>query len=361
MLRRILAELLPPSQNGGKCIIGRHVLSMIITFKGSISMPRSQFPIACAIFAVTIVSLCQAQQPALDPKNADSDFAIQGEYAGSIQSDNGMMGIGVQVVALGGGKFHAVGHHGGLPGAGWDGKEKHEADGEAKDGAVVFKSGEISAEVRDGVITIRDNSGNSLGECKKVLRKSPTLGEKPPAGAVVLFDGSSAEHLAGGKLDGNLLVQGTSSKQKFQDFTLHLEFLLSYMPKARGQGRANSGCYAQGRYEVQILDSFGLSGEHNECGGIYTVKKPDVNMCFPPLSWQTYDIDFTAAKYDASGKKTADARMTVRHNGVLIHDNVDVPKATTAAPVAEGAAAGPLYLQDHGNPIRFRNIWVVEK
>ncbi|MEI8019113.1 MAG: DUF1080 domain-containing protein, partial [Schlesneria sp.] len=165
----------------------------------------------------------------------------------------------------------------------------------------------------------------------------------------------------GGKLDGDMLVQGVTSKQKFQSYSMHLEFMLSYMPNERGQGRANSGCYAQGRYEVQILDSFGLTGENNECGGIYSIKKPDVNMCFPPLTWQTYDIDFTAAKYDASRKKTADARITVKHNGVVIHDNVALPKATTAAPVAEGPEPGPIYLQDHGNPIRFRNIWVEEK
>ena len=133
------------------------------------------------------------------------------------------------------------------------------------------------------------------------------------------------------------------------------------MPNERGQGRANSGFYSQGRYEVQILDSFGLTGENNECGGIYSIKKPDVNMCFPPLTWQTYDVDFTAAKYDASGKKTADARITVKQNGVVIHDNVALPKATPAAPVAEGPEPGPIYLQDHGNPIRFRNIWVEEK
>jgi hypothetical protein len=133
------------------------------------------------------------------------------------------------------------------------------------------------------------------------------------------------------------------------------------MPYARGQGRANSGCYLQGRYEVQILDSFGLEGKNNECGGIYTIKDPDVNMCFPPLAWQTYDIDYTAAKYDESGKKTAHARMTVKHNGVLIHENVELTKATTAAPVKEGPEPGPIYIQDHGNPIRFRNIWVAEK
>ena len=323
-------------------------------------MPCRSLLGACLLALTAMASLASAQQPALDPKQADADFAIQGEYVGTIQADESKK-LGIQVIALGGGKFHAVGHHGGLPGDGWDGKEKHEADGELKDGAVIFKAGEASAELREGTITIRDGSGNTLGECKKTLRQSPTIGLKAPADAVVLFNGSSADNFHGGKLDGNLLVQGVTSKQKFQNYSMHLEFLLSYMPAARGQGRGNSGCYAQGRYEVQILDSFGLSGEHNECGGIYTVKKPDINMCFPPLSWQTYDIDFTAATYDAAGKKLTDARMTVKHNGVLIHNDVAVPKATTAAPVAEGPEPGPLYLQDHGNPIRFKNIWIVEK
>ncbi|HLQ45872.1 MAG TPA: DUF1080 domain-containing protein, partial [Planctomycetaceae bacterium] len=158
-----------------------------------------------------------------------------------------------------------------------------------------------------------------------------------------------------------LMSQGITSKQKFQDFSLHLEFLLSYMPAERGQRRANSGCYMQGRYEVQILDSFGLSGEHNECGGIYTINKPDTNMCFPPLSWQTYDVDYTAAKYDSAGKKTQNAKMSVLHNGVPIHKDVELPKATTAAVLGEGPEPGPIYIQDHGNPIRFRNIWLVEK
>ena len=84
-------------------------------------------------------------------------------------------------------------------------------------------------------------------------------------------------------------------------------------------------------------------------------------MCYPPLSWQTYDIDFTAARYDASGKKTQNARATVRHNGVLIHDNVEIPHATRANPIAEGSEPGPVYLQNHGNPVRYRNIWLVDK
>jgi hypothetical protein len=314
------------------------------------------------LLLATLVSSSSAQQPALDPKQADADFPFQGEFAGAITVDGDEIQLGVQVIALGGGKFHAVGYMGGLPGEGWDGSDRREVDGELSGGAALFKvAGEAGAEVRDGVMTIRDVSGNSIGELKKSTRKSPTEGDKPPAGAVILFDGTSPDKFEGGKLDGNLLVQGATSKQKFQSYKLHLEFMLSYMPAARGQGRGNSGCYAQGRYEVQILDSFGLAGENNECGGIYTVKKPDVNMCFPPLSWQTYDIDFTAAKFDDSGKKTADAKMSVKHNGVVIHEDVAVPKSTTAAPLGEGKEPGPLYLQDHGNPVRFRNIWVVEK
>jgi hypothetical protein len=141
---------------------------------------------------------------------------------------------------------------------------------------------------------------------------------------------------------------------------LHIEFMLPFMPKAQGQARGNSGVYLQGRYEVQVLDSFGLEGKDNECGGIYEVKAPDANMCYPPLVWQTYDIKFTAARFDAAGKKTANARMTVFHNGTKIHDNVEVPKATRAAPNAEGPEPGFLHLQDHGCPVRYRNIWILD-
>ena len=175
----------------------------------------------------------------------------------------------------------------------------------------------------------------------------------------MLFDGSTAEHFDGGKMsDDKLLMQGVTSKEKFPSCELHVEFMLSFMPNARGQGRSNSGCYLQGRYEVQMLDSFGLAGENNECGGIYSIKKPSVNMCYPPLSWQTYDIEYHAAKFDSAGKKTDDAWMTVKHNGVTIHDKVKLPHGTTAAPVAEGPEPGPLHLQDHGNPVRYRNIWI---
>lgn len=296
-----------------------------------------------------------------DPAKAGTDFGLQGEYAGEIGDGTDKHKAGVQIIALGDGKFRAVGYPGGLPGDGGKKDKKFSAEGSLKDGAVEFSSDMGQGTLKDGVLVVR-HEGKEVGTLKKVERKSPTLGAKPPRGAVVLFDGSSADAFAGGKVtEDKLLQQGVTSKQKFQDCTLHLEFQLSYMPFARGQGRANSGCYLQGRYEVQILDSFGLEGKNNECGGIYSIKDPDLNMCFPPLSWQTYDIDYTAAKYDESGKKTKNARMTVKHNGVVIHDDVELPKSTTAAPVQEGKDPGPVYLQDHGNPIRFRNIWVVEK
>jgi hypothetical protein len=129
------------------------------------------------------------------------------------------------------------------------------------------------------------------------------------------------------------------------------------MPHARGQGRGNSGVYIQQRYEVQILDSFGLDGANNECGGLYKQQAPALNMCFPPLSWQTYDITFIAARFDAAGKKLSDARITVLHNGEPIHWQYALKDKTGGGKV-EGPEALPILFQDHGNPVSFRNIWI---
>ena len=152
------------------------------------------------------------------------------------------------------------------------------------------------------------------------------------------------------------------TKRKFNNYTLHLELLLPYRPDARGQGRGNSGVYQVDHYELQVLDSFGLDGKNNECGGFYTKAEPKVNMCLPPLVWQTYDIDFTNAVQE-NGKKVKNAHATVKHNGVVIHNNIELPgeRNTTAAPVKAGPEPGPVYLQNHGNPVRYRNIWVETK
>src|SRR5204863_657852 len=160
--------------------------------------------------------------------------------------------------------------------------------------------------------------GREVAVLDKLERQSPTMGAKAPSGAIVLFDGSSADAWVRGKIVmDKLLAADCETKQKFGDHTLHVEFRTPFKPYAREQARGNSGVYIQGRYELQVLDSFGLEGENNECGGIYTVAKPIVNMCFPPLSWQTYDIEFKAAKYNDKGEKTENARTTIKHNGVV--------------------------------------------
>jgi len=195
---------------------------------------------------------------------------------------------------------------------------------------------------------------------QKVVRDNPAVGAEPPEGAIVLFDGTSADGFDRGSItQENLLAVGCFSKQLLGDHQLHIEFRTPFKPAARGQGRGNSGVYLQSRYEVQVLDSFGLEGLHNECGGIYSIAAPAVNMCLPPLTWQAYDIDFRASQYDDAGEKTENARMTVRHNGVVIHDDVELPNRTTASPVAEGPEPKGFFLQNHGNPVVYRNIWVV--
>jgi hypothetical protein len=301
----------------------------------------------------------KSAKPATSAADA-ADFQVQGEYVGTTLEGGNEVKGGVQVTALGDGKFHAVTYLGGLPGDGWTKEDGVELDGQTKDGVTVLSTRGDTGTLKDGVITVKDSNGQVKGTLKKVTRQSPTLGVKPPEGAIVLFDGTSADEFQGGQIEDGWLKEGDTSKRKFQNFSIHLEFRTPFEPKKRGQGRGNSGFYAQGRYEVQILDSFGLKGEKNECGAIYGVSKPKLNMCYPPMSWQTYDMDFTAAEYK-DGKKVKNARMTVKHNGVLVQDNVEVPHGTTAHPVPEGAEPGPVYLQNHGNPVRFRNIWVVPK
>lgn len=301
-----------------------------------------------------------------DPEKPDADFPLQGEYSGTIPSRTGRVKMGVQVIALGDGAFQAVYYTEGLPGDGWNKKDPERIDGTRENQQVVFQGKKITGSLAKGVLRVA--RGNELfGELAKVHRKSKTLGQRPAKNAVVLFDGTSAEGFVSDRggpakmTEDGLLTRGANSKHLFGDCHLHVEFRLPYEPKARGQGRGNSGVYLQGRYEVQVLDSFGLTGESNECGGIYGLKKPDLNMCYPPLSWQTYDVGFTAAKYDDQGKKKTNARFTVWHNGVLIHDNVELPNPTPVAPLKESIEKGFLHLQDHGNLVRYRNIWLLEK
>lgn len=306
--------------------------------------------VAIGLLSCCLVMSLSATAQAFDDNNPtyqtieaaadDPDFAFQGEYTDAEADDD----AGAQVIALGDGQFRCVIYPGGLPGDGADVENELSVEGNQEEIQAVLDQHQL----------------------KRVERSSETLGMEPPEGAIVLFDGtqeSLADHWRDGArmTDGGLLMQGVTTTDLMGDFTLHLEFLLPYMPKARGQGRSNSGMYLQGRYEVQILDSFGLEGLDNECGGIYSISRPDVNMCLPPLVWQTYDVEFTAARFDSAGNKEENAHTVIRLNGVVIHDR-ELDHGTPGGPLdSESADPGPLYLQDHGNPVRFRNIWYVAK
>ena len=145
----------------------------------------------------------------------------------------------------------------------------------------------------------------------------------------------------------------------YGDFFLHVEFNVNSAPNKDPEADGNSGVYIQERYEVQILNSFGVPEQDYKasyCGSLYKLKKPDKIVCKPAGQWQTYDIAFRAARFDGE-KKTQDARITVYHNGVLIHDDVDIPHKTGAGE-KEGPEPMPLKLQGHHNPVKFRNVWV---
>ncbi|HXE55226.1 MAG TPA: DUF1080 domain-containing protein [Tepidisphaeraceae bacterium] len=291
----------------------------------------------------------------VDPNNAGPDFVTQGEY---VTEGSASQKYGAQVVALGEGKFQVVLLPGGLPGAGSDGKDRIELQAGRNGSAVTIEPANgYEGSIENGTLTLK-KSGDTIS-LHKTIRHSPREGAKAPAGATVLFDCTNTDAWKDGKMDDrHLLEWGTKTKQKYQDFTLHVEYMLSFMPNARDQARSNSGIYMQDRYEVQILDTFGHPPEFNGIGSLYRQHAPSVNMCYPPLQWQTYDIEFHAAKFDENGKKIKNASVTVNHNGVIVQDHYSIT-AKTGAGKKEGPEAGPIQLQGHHDPVFFRNVWVI--
>ena len=198
----------------------------------------------------------------------------------------------------------------------------------------------------------------------------------PPSDAIVLFDGHDlsqwrtmdGEPAKWALKDGYFeTVKGAGyirTYQNFGDCQLHLEFATPYPPRGKSQGRGNSGVFLMGRYEVQILDSYqNITYADGQCAAIYGQYPPLVNASRKPGQWQSYDIIFHGPRWDKAGNLIRKARMTVFHNGVLVHENAELWGPTDwlkAKPYKPHSDKGFLALQDHGNPVRFRNIWIRE-
>ena len=346
-----------------------------------------------ALLALTLVFSANISAAAqglwIDPKDPTltADFKIQGEYLGELSCG---CDFGAQVIALGGGQLQAILCPGGLPADEREpGDKRTLLAGKLMGAKAVFTSAEGNRRYLDrsaakfsatigfppaGHKTARatiakgrmtGQYGKRTFELKRIQRQSPTIGAKPPKDAVVLFNGTNSDAWIGGRVDAKTKLLNTDgrdikTKRSFQNYTMHVEFLLPFKPAARGQGRGNSGFYQVDHYEVQILDSFGLEGKHNECGGIYSKLDSKINACLPPLQWQTYHVEFTNAVMK-NGGKIKNARISVKLNGIIIHDNAEITGKTGGARPGLEGTPGPIKLQGHGNPLQFRNVWIVER
>ncbi|MCI0534672.1 MAG: DUF1080 domain-containing protein [Verrucomicrobiales bacterium] len=210
-------------------------------------------------------------------------------------------------------------------------------------------------------------------DAPKVIDPGPA-GLGVPSDAIQLFDGLDLSKWKSGKdggeakwvvKDGYAEVNGTGdlvTKDSFGDCQLHIEWAAPAQVKGEGQGRGNSGVYLQGKYEVQVLDSYNnITYYHGQAGGIYKQHAPLVNACRKPGEWQSFDIIFHGPRFDEEKNLAKPATLTVLHNGVLIQDHVEVLGTTDHAATPKYTAHAlklPLRLQDHGNPVRYRNIWI---
>lgn len=313
-----------------------------------------------------------------DQGDAKADFALVGEYAGRLDrrqkngdGDNKNDGegesrgggrLGLQLRCTGNGEFRALTFSGGLPGEeGFQEDSQQEYLGRRHGQSLVLSGGPWALLLNPERCLVVGEDGETLGTLDRVRRSSPTLGAAPPADALVLFNGQNTDAFAVGSMtDQGLLARGADINYMLHDFNLHVEFRVPYMPTHEGQGRGNSGIYMQSRYECQILDSFATERVYNGLGALYRFKPPTVNMAFPPLTWQTYDIRFTAARFGADGSKLRPARVSVWVNGELVQDDVAL-EGPTGNGKDEGPELLPTKLQDHRDPVVFRNVWAIDR
>lgn len=324
---------------------------------------------------------------------------LQGEYVGG----DGERRIGIQVAARKDNSFHALIFEGGLPGDGWDGARYGLLESAPRtEGRVHFHSptdAKVTAVLEEGALNVQRGGHKTL--LKRVERRSKTLGMQPPPGAVVLFGGAEPnvnafeqrtdiEGLTVPVLYGDCLMAGAVTKRAFRDYTLHVEFMTGWEPQNIPWRRADAGIYMLSRYEVAIGDSFGfdfdLSGATSPirppllnavtpsplfpvvkgtsaprvCGSVFTYPSTVPNPCFPPLAWQTLDIDFQAPRFDGSGKKTSKAVISVKLNGHSTVEKLEVNGPTPHGFKGPEAPEGPIWFEAFGRRVLYRNIWVLE-
>ena len=289
------------------------------------------------------------------------------EKTGSIRLKKGLHPITVTFFEKGGDEILEIGYVRSSPG-----KPVAAGKTDGDDGiALTGKSGDVAWKGTLGGDKLIVTGQGERFVLEYVPGHSPYANLQPPDGAVVLlpleankapaldaWSNASWQALADGSMK---VVKGNNlTRRSFGDIRLHLEFMIPFEPAGRGQKRGNSGLYLQNRYEVQVLDSFGLAPGKGDCGALYGIAPPKVNASLPPLTWQTYDIIFRAARLDAAGKVRQPPVITVLHNGRTIHLRQELPASTRGAGASGHAAKGPLMLQEHGHPVRYRNIWLVE-
>jgi len=247
----------------------------------------------------------------------------------------------------------------------------HSVEAVALDGVLRFETEDFFGVIRGDLFEGGRTDGSGSFRLERIRLGSSTAGLEPPANAIVLFDGTHLDAWRDAKgwdisPEGTMLVSpggaDIRTADRYGSVRLHVEFRLPYRPDEAGQDRGNSGVFLHNAYEVQILDSFGLDGYYNECGAIYKIAAPAVNVCRPPLEWQTFDITYQAPTF-REGELDRYGHMTVYHNGVLVHHEQSLPWLTSGdgdkRQKRHPQQPAPIRLQEHGDFVEFRNIWLV--